>query len=69
VSRKGGKPRERHGKSETAKRGLALSLLPMEILVGDRFTDHGCEWEVLTHPAALQGSKSLRRPDSTARPA
>jgi hypothetical protein len=37
-----------------------LALLPMEIQVGDRFTDHDFEWEVLTHPAALHGGKSLR---------
>jgi hypothetical protein len=60
VSRKGRKPRERHAKPETAKRGHALSLLPMEIHVGDRFAAQGFEWEVLTHPAALHGAKSLR---------
>ena len=32
----------------------------MEIQIGDRFTDHGFEWEVLTHPAVLRGGKSLR---------
>jgi hypothetical protein len=32
----------------------------MEIQVGDRFTDQEFEWEVLTHPAALHGGKSLR---------
>ena len=31
----------------------------MEIQVGDRFTDAGFEWEVVTHPAALHGGKSL----------
>src|SRR6185436_4718092 len=37
-----------------------VSLLPMEIQIGDRFTDHDFEWEVVTHPAALHGGKSLR---------
>ena len=37
-----------------------LSLLPMEIQVGDRFTAEGFEWEVVTHPASLHGGKSLR---------
>jgi hypothetical protein len=32
----------------------------MEIQVGDRFTDHDFEWEVLTHPAVLHGAKILR---------
>ena len=36
------------------------SVLPMDLQVGDRFTDHGFEWEVLTHPAVLHGGKSLR---------
>ena len=32
----------------------------MEIQIGDRFTDHDFEWEVVTHPAALHGGMSLR---------
>ena len=32
----------------------------MEIQVGDRFTDQGFEWQVLTHPAAMHGAKTLR---------
>jgi hypothetical protein len=32
----------------------------MDIQVGDRFTDHDFEWEVLTHPVVLHGGKSLR---------
>ena len=35
-------------------------MLPMEVQIGDRFTDHDFEWEVVTHPAALHGGKSLR---------
>jgi hypothetical protein len=38
----------------------SASVLPMEIQIGDRFTDQGEEWEVLTHPAAMHGGKSLR---------
>ena len=37
-----------------------ISLLPMEIQIGDRFTEGEFEWEVVTHPAAFQGGKSLR---------
>jgi hypothetical protein len=32
----------------------------MEIQIGDRFTDEGFEWHVMTHAAALHGGKSLR---------
>jgi hypothetical protein len=32
----------------------------MEIQVGDRFTDHDFEWEVVTRPEVLHGAKSLR---------
>jgi hypothetical protein len=32
----------------------------MELQIGDRFDDHGFEWEVLTHPAVFHGGKSLR---------
>jgi hypothetical protein len=35
-------------------------VLPMDIRVADRFTDNGFEWEVLSHPAALHGAKTLR---------
>ena len=35
-------------------------VLPMEVRVGDRFTDAGFEWEVLTHPTAMHGAKALR---------
>jgi hypothetical protein len=32
----------------------------MEIHIGDQFTEGEFEWEVVTHPAAFQGGKSLR---------
>ena len=32
----------------------------MEIQIGDRLTEGEFEWEVVTHPAAFQGGKSLR---------
>jgi hypothetical protein len=36
-------------------------MLPMEIRIGDRFTDHDdFEWEVLTHPVVRHGGKNLR---------
>ena len=37
-----------------------LSVLPMDIQIGDRFTDEEGEWEVVSHPATLHGAKSLR---------
>jgi hypothetical protein len=39
---------------------VTASMLAMEIQIGDRFTDAEGEWEVVTHPAALHGGKSLR---------
>ena len=39
---------------------VTASMLPMEIQIGDRLTAHDFEWEVVTHPAALHGGKSLR---------
>jgi hypothetical protein len=32
----------------------------MEVQVGDRFTEGGFEWEVLTRPAVMHGAKTLR---------
>ena len=68
MSRKGAKPHKRPAKPDaTQDAGAAtVSVLPMEIQVGDRFTDHDFEWEVLTQPAVLHGGKSLRA--STKRP-
>ena len=54
---------KRKGKSPThppAQNAGTLSLLPMELQIGDRFTEGEFEWEVLTHPAGFQGGKSLR---------
>jgi hypothetical protein len=47
----------------TKRPGLSAgtaTVLPMKIQVGDRFTDHDFESEVLTRPAALHGGKSMR---------
>jgi hypothetical protein len=62
VSRKARKSRRRRGKNAEAKDGKAqsFSLLPMDIQMGDRFTDEEGEWEVVSHPATLHGAKSLR---------
>jgi hypothetical protein len=56
VKRKGVK-RRRPAEGNAA---ATTSVLPMDLQIGDRFTDHGFEWEVLTHPAVLHGGKSLR---------
>jgi len=62
VSRKGAKPRQRPVKLSPPQDADAAtaSVLPMEIQVGDRFTEQGFEWEVLTHPTAMHGAKTLR---------
>ena len=60
MKRKGKRLTQRQGEVRTAQQQGTVSLLPMEIQIGDRFTDHGFEWEVVTHPSAFQGGKSLR---------
>ena len=62
VKRKAGRSAPRRAKAPVAQDADTAtdSMLPMEIQVGDRFTDHEFEWEVVTHPAALHGGKSLR---------
>jgi hypothetical protein len=52
VSRQGGKPHPRRTKSAAAQGGDAatVSVLPMDIQIGDRFTDEEGEWEVVSHP-------------------
>ena len=56
MKRRGKSPAQRQAKAPAG----ALSLLPMEIQIGDRFTEGEFEWEVVTHRAAFQGGKSLR---------
>ena len=37
-----------------------VSVLPMDLQIGDCFTAEGFEWEVLTHPTSMHGAKRLR---------
>ena len=62
MKRKGGRSAPRRAKAPVAQHADSAtdSVLPMEIQIGDRFSDHDFEWEVVTHPAALHGGKSLR---------
>jgi hypothetical protein len=62
MARKRQKARESHARADTTGNGdpTPTSVLPMEIQVGDRFSDHGFEWELLTHPTAMHGAKTLR---------
>src|SRR5262249_735801 len=48
------------GDAAPAKQAGTVALLPMEIQIGDRFTGGEYEWQVVTHPGAFQGGKSLR---------
>jgi hypothetical protein len=62
VTRKAGSPAH-DGSSQgrnPAPAAAAISILPMDIQIGDRFTDAAGEWEVVSHPATLHGAKSLR---------
>jgi hypothetical protein len=67
VRRKGRKANQRRVNQRQAKPRVSprsatatLSVLPMDIQIGDRFTDAEGEWEVVSHPATLHGAKSLR---------
>jgi hypothetical protein len=62
MSRKGAKSHQRRAQPEPTQDQDAptVSLLPMDIQIGDRFTDEEGEWEVVSHPATLHGAKSLR---------
>jgi hypothetical protein len=62
VSRKGEKSRQRAAKpgpTPDADAGT-VSVLPMDLQIGDRFSDQDFEWEVVTRPEVLHGAKSLR---------
>ena len=37
-----------------------LSILPMQLHIGDRYSDETGEWEVVTRPVSLRGGKSVR---------
>jgi hypothetical protein len=51
-------PQERAKPSPTQDVNAATaSILPMDIQIGDRFTDEEGEWEVVSHPATLHGAK------------
>jgi hypothetical protein len=62
VSRKGAKSAKRRAEPNANQNAdaVTVSVLPIEIRIGDRITDHDFEWEVLTHPAVLHGAESLR---------
>jgi hypothetical protein len=62
MKRKSVKSAPRQAKTRAAQGAdtVTASMLPMEIQIGDRFTDDDFEWEVVTHPAALHSGKSLR---------
>jgi hypothetical protein len=62
VKRKAVKAAQRQAKpaASRAAGAASVSMLPMEIQIGDRFTDHDFEWEIVTHPVVLHGGKSLR---------
>ena len=36
------------------------AVLPKDIRVGDRFTEQGFEWEVVSRPEVLHGAKNIR---------
>jgi hypothetical protein len=60
MSRRGVKPRRAKLAAEQRADAATVSVLPMDIQIGDRFIDEEGEWEVVSHPATLHGAKSLR---------
>jgi hypothetical protein len=58
VSGKDARPRPRRAKTQGPD--PAVAVLPMDIQIGDRFTDEEGEWEVVSHATTLYGAKSLR---------
>jgi hypothetical protein len=42
------------------RRSGSLSILPMQLQVGDRYTDKAGEWEVVSRPVSFRGGKSVR---------
>lgn len=38
----------------------ALSILPMQLQVGDHYTDEAGEWEVVSRPVSFRAGKSVR---------
>jgi hypothetical protein len=37
-----------------------LSILSMQLQIGDRYTDEAGEWEVVSRPVSFRGGKSVR---------
>jgi hypothetical protein len=62
LSWKGSKPPQGPAMPPVANQPAAGSapVLLMEIQIGDRFTEPGVEWDVLTDPSAMHRAKNLR---------
>jgi hypothetical protein len=62
MKRKSAKPYKRPAKADAAQDAdtETVSVLPMELQLGDRFSDQDLEWEVVTRPEVLHGAKTLR---------
>jgi hypothetical protein len=64
MSRNAAKPKSQQRRTKPGSTQPAdaatVSVLPMDIQIGDRFTDSEGEWEVVSRPATLHGAKSLR---------
>jgi hypothetical protein len=58
-NRKSPRPPAKPDATQNAEAGT-VSVLPMELQIGDRFADQELEWEVVTRPEVLHGAKSLR---------
>jgi hypothetical protein len=47
-------------KGQNAK-ASTVSILPMQLQNGDRYTDETGEWEVVSRPVSFRGGKSVPR--------
>jgi hypothetical protein len=46
-------------KGQNAK-ASTVSILPMQLQLGDRYTDETGEWEVVSRPVSFRGGKGVR---------
>jgi hypothetical protein len=61
VSTRARMPRKKNAKKADAQSSATpTSVLPMQLRVGDRFTDETGEWEVASRPYGMAGGKTVR---------
>ena len=51
--------RGKRDEQQGSRAPATISILPMNLRVGDRFTENEFEWEIVSHPEHLHGGKTL----------